>query len=78
MAEFAARRLRAGEQFALQHQAHADAMREQDRDEIVRGSVPDLRHRSATAIMLQSFSTVAGMPNRVLQHVGEGNVGHGA
>ena len=35
VAELAARRLRAGEQLALQHQAHADAVRQQDGDEVV-------------------------------------------
>ena len=74
MAEFAAGRLRAGEQFAAQHHAHADAVRQQDRDEIVPVAfriVRTQRHRDHVAVVLDGHRNAG----RVLEHCRERNVG---
>ncbi len=64
----------AGEQFSLQHQPHADAVREQDGDEIVAvafGIAPLQRHRHHVAVVLHGSRDA----EFVFQNVGEGNVG---
>ena len=77
VAELAAGRLRAGEQFALQHQPHADAVREQDGDEIVAvalGIAPAQRHRHHVAVVLDGRRDA----ELGLQNVGERDVARAA
>ena len=73
VAELAARRLRAAEELALQHQAHADAVRQQDGDEVLAVALrllPAQRHRDHAAVVLDRRGHAEG----VLQDAGEGDV----